>query len=288
MIDREALKARCATALACLPDAQYREMLERLLNDLMATPDREAMRALAAQDRSPPAEQPWIDEAERLVREYGAHRECVGMHEAAFERLPARAASKDGTDTLDGLIAHLRNRPDRSPPVAPAWQPIETAPKDRLLLLAWADWAPSIMRGEPCPVKVGGYWENAWHVYGASWWPTHWQELPAPPAGNTPPPPPPPQYKHAGWFHEVPSLMNYRVWARADAGDAGAVELSEWVGQEVKADDSAMLDWLEAQYVSFGNAPIMRTNYAPASHSSNSRSTFRATVRAAMAEGKEG
>lgn len=51
-------------------------------------------------------------------------------------------------------------------------------PKDVLLLLSNNKWAPSVHLGKPVPVKVGGYWEGGWHVFGASWKPTHWQYLP--------------------------------------------------------------------------------------------------------------
>ena len=58
------------------------------------------------------------------------------------------------------------------------WQPIETAPKDEMLLLAGefdcqGDWR----------IKVG-YWDEdtkKWKVFGASWTPSHWMPLPDPP-----------------------------------------------------------------------------------------------------------
>lgn len=62
------------------------------------------------------------------------------------------------------------------------WLPIETAPKDgTLMLLANTDWVPAQIRGEGAPIKVGGYWEGTWNIFGASWWPTHWCPLPPPP-----------------------------------------------------------------------------------------------------------
>jgi hypothetical protein len=62
-----------------------------------------------------------------------------------------------------------------------AWQPIETAPRDCLLLLSDTTWYAIKHRGEPAPVKVGGWWDGRWNIFGASWQPTHWQPLPAPP-----------------------------------------------------------------------------------------------------------
>lgn len=61
------------------------------------------------------------------------------------------------------------------------WQPIATAPKEELVLLACVNWPHSIARGEPCPRKVGSYWNGRWEIFGASWEPTHWMELPEPP-----------------------------------------------------------------------------------------------------------
>jgi hypothetical protein len=67
-------------------------------------------------------------------------------------------------------------------PVPAGWQPIETAPKDgRLMLLTCVGWPPSEIRGEPWPVKVGGYWDGKWNVFGASWAPTDWAVLPSAP-----------------------------------------------------------------------------------------------------------
>jgi len=59
---------------------------------------------------------------------------------------------------------------------ATQWQPIETAPKQDILLLACAfdnkdDWR----------IKCGGYWDEKWNIFGGSWQPTHWQHLPLPP-----------------------------------------------------------------------------------------------------------
>lgn len=62
------------------------------------------------------------------------------------------------------------------------WQPIEKAPRDgSLMLLCCVGWPHSELRGEPWPIKVGGYWKGRWEIFGASWAPTHFMPLPAPP-----------------------------------------------------------------------------------------------------------
>lgn len=58
------------------------------------------------------------------------------------------------------------------------WQPIETAPKDTMVLVASEFFGPADWR-----IKVGYFFtdENKWVVFGASWTPTKWQPLPNPP-----------------------------------------------------------------------------------------------------------
>ena len=62
---------------------------------------------------------------------------------------------------------------------APKWLLIETAPKDRNILLAAEFYGPSDWR-----IKIGGWADDAkrWELFGASWTPTHWMPLPPPPA----------------------------------------------------------------------------------------------------------
>lgn len=96
--------------------------------------------------------------------------------------------------TLDGFVA-LGNElsraakydrwiaalaaPAPAEPAVPAWQPIETAPKDAVVLLAAEFDCPGDWR-----IKCGTWIpdEKAWRVWGASWIPTRWMPLPAPPA----------------------------------------------------------------------------------------------------------
>ncbi|MDB5656127.1 MAG: hypothetical protein JWQ94_3740 [Tardiphaga sp.] len=60
----------------------------------------------------------------------------------------------------------------------PAWQPIETAPKDGSTVLVWR---PS--EGEHYLAHVGvDFWsDKSWYRSRRSQQPTHWQPLPAPP-----------------------------------------------------------------------------------------------------------
>ena len=58
----------------------------------------------------------------------------------------------------------------------PEWQPIETAPMLKTVLLAVEFDGPGDWR-----IKCGSFYSNEWHVFGASWKPTHWMPLPKPP-----------------------------------------------------------------------------------------------------------
>ncbi|MFK5639898.1 hypothetical protein ACI50E_18875 [Brucella sp. ZJ1_1] len=62
------------------------------------------------------------------------------------------------------------------------WLPIESAPKDKMLLLACANWAPVEKLGREVPIKVGYRSFGRWTVFGASWTPTHWRPLPSAPS----------------------------------------------------------------------------------------------------------
>ena len=58
------------------------------------------------------------------------------------------------------------------------WQPIETAPKDEMLLLAGELDGPGDWR-----IKIG-YWDEdlqRFKIFGASWEPSRWMPLPDPP-----------------------------------------------------------------------------------------------------------
>lgn len=59
------------------------------------------------------------------------------------------------------------------------WRPIETAPTEEIVLLAGEFDFPGDWR-----IKCGYFSldRDGWHVFGASWTPTHWMPLPPPPA----------------------------------------------------------------------------------------------------------
>jgi len=72
-----------------------------------------------------------------------------------------------------------------------AWQPIETAPKDRVVLLyrptafAWALVATGMWCAQETHKRPRPYWK-LWPIAGNQWdaraWePTHWMPLPEPP-----------------------------------------------------------------------------------------------------------
>lgn len=75
------------------------------------------------------------------------------------------------------------------------WQPIETAPKDRLILL----WRPGAQEWAKCDIgkwdedryarRPRPYWRSFLNIRSIlrmrSWYPTHWQPLPTPPSHPT-------------------------------------------------------------------------------------------------------
>lgn len=109
----------------------------------------------------------------------------AGLIESA---LPSTAANPNESayerGRFDGVMEYQRNllaalRGVSDEPGA-GWKPIESAPKDgTLLIFACKNW-PHVMCGKPVPVKIGG-WDAPmahWHIFGASWEPTHWQLAP--------------------------------------------------------------------------------------------------------------
>lgn len=74
-----------------------------------------------------------------------------------------------------------------------AWQPIETAPKDRHVLLFGKQNPMSVLRTDGSLVFTG-YWDamdDAWCSSGSTWEgpfyePTHWMPLPVPPQPDAP------------------------------------------------------------------------------------------------------
>ena len=139
-------------AAECAQDAEY-----------IAAANPATIRALLAN----------LEELEQEASKYRALREGQGW--------PAVFASSDDPEPLRGadLDSALQGA---QAPQAGGWQSIETAPKDgTLVLLSCVGWPHSIIRHEPWPIKVGGWWKTRWDIFGASWEPTHWQPLPPAP-----------------------------------------------------------------------------------------------------------
>ena len=89
----------------------------------------------------------------------------------AFFAVPRDSVYAEVLRDLSGTLERI--------PVEGDWQDIHHAPRDQLLLLAYEMDGPGDWR-----IKVGGYWDGQWHVFGASWKPTRFMHLPAPPTGS--------------------------------------------------------------------------------------------------------
>ena len=80
----------------------------------------------------------------------------------------------------NALQDHIRKSPDSG------WQPIDTAPKDRPVILGTKNWAGGLqgiwvtgsITGHPAP---GWYLSSGSHALCGAWTPTHWMPLPPPP-----------------------------------------------------------------------------------------------------------
>lgn len=94
------------------------------------------------------------------------------------------------------------------------WQPIETAPKETALLLATEFFGAGDWR-----IKCGSFYGGEWHVWGASWTPSHWMPLPAAPGAPA-----------------VDESFEDRIsdWAHGDALDA---ERYRWLRDEGRVND---------------------------------------------------
>lgn len=83
-------------------------------------------------------------------------------------------------------ITAWNTRASPSAPVGEGWQPIETAPKDGTLVLAWCVHPFRRYGGEGYEGPVIAHWTNhndgGWTWYGLTGQFTHWMPLPQPPA----------------------------------------------------------------------------------------------------------
>lgn len=98
-----------------------------------------------------------------------------GMHFTA-SGLPRYS---DMRRALESFLAS-RAAQGAQPVALPAWRTMESAPKDRFVLLAAEFDCPGDWR-----IKMGGWVaeRERWEIWGASWKPVRWMELPAPPVG---------------------------------------------------------------------------------------------------------
>lgn len=137
----------------------------------------------------------------RAVGTISAELEPQPDTERAFERAFDLLTRLDPSMPLAQVMVWLREFLSGSQDAALAltaaegrWIPVDAGipPEDALVLVSCTDWAPSIQRDEPAPIKVGYFENGKAKIFGASWTPTHWQLMPPPVAV----------------FHAVPELLN--------------------------------------------------------------------------------
>lgn len=163
-----------------------------------------AARPSAAPEQGEPIARDYVLMPKRLTAENGAKgalsgefkevinvtcHECDGSGED--DEYDAACAECNGTGAIEQNVAVtwdtikdiykraivLLAAPSEPQQAGDNWQPIETAPHDKILMLAYEFDRPGDWR-----IKVGGYWDGQWNVFGASWTPTRWKHLPAAPA----------------------------------------------------------------------------------------------------------
>lgn len=123
-----------------------------------------------------------IEPTEEMIRA-GCLSQRVGpntTYEEWWENTSTGVSNRIRKIMRDDYCAMIAAAPsaDRQAEAKAGWMPIETAPKDGNLMLLAAEFdGPGDWR-----IKVGGYWQGEWHVFGASWGPTHWMPLPAAPS----------------------------------------------------------------------------------------------------------
>ena len=100
---------------------------------------------------------------------------AVPMFEAFFNAAQCQRGRDEHNNFMqrNNQVVALYDNPATS---VPEWQPIETAPMLKTVLLAVEFDGPGDWR-----IKCGSFYSNEWHVFGASWKPTHWMPLPKPP-----------------------------------------------------------------------------------------------------------
>ena len=122
-----------------------------------------------------------------------SHRIARAIEQAVLNKLneqePVAWLQTSVEDGVDTVIART-HKPDKfnaewwrfdplylhPAPSVPEWHLIETAPMLKTVLLAVEFDGPGDWR-----IKCGSFYSNEWHVFGASWKPTHWMPLPRSP-----------------------------------------------------------------------------------------------------------
>jgi hypothetical protein len=140
-----------------------------------------------------------IVEIEGALAAHEADKQPVEDEREAFEAWVEQEAGPGAEqDNRAGWVACLDWQAGRaSAQAVPAWQPIETAPRDGTHILVWTEcsdtayvvcWADFDKNIRPylCAKQRTVGWHLAWdgEHFGGMWAPTHWMPLPAAPKGD--------------------------------------------------------------------------------------------------------
>lgn len=171
---------------------------ERLTELHAALLDAAPASAPPASAYASPIREPEISRTD-LIKLLADHFGFRPYEQMAEDKSDLRGKVRDGYDVNEPTKSDLAEVADAILNLAPVggrgegWRPIETAPKDALLLL-WGTLEPhpedkDLYANLDVPRRVVGSWcdiDEAWSVAGSTWlgpWfkPTHWRPLPPPP-----------------------------------------------------------------------------------------------------------
>lgn len=183
-----ALEAKCALFAASLAQSE-REVEERDARIAGKVDGWKLVPVKPTMDMVVNGFESWPDEHFSRPEEWAAYEAMTGCQQAAHKARLCYAAmlAAAPTDTVSPAVD--------AQPVAEAWQPIETAPKDRLIAI-WI--AGTNAAGQKWSDIPGELWVNCYYDRICGEWRTtrpsghlrcvperyvtHWQPLPAPPA----------------------------------------------------------------------------------------------------------